>query len=580
MTDEYYQLVPKELSANLAFRAKLIRMGCKDPKVAHQIWMMCSRSVLFYFNTMLFLHEPRPRRSKNSKIPFITWDYQDEAILELVSAIEAGENRCVVKSRDMGASWMILAVFEWFWHFRENQTFLLVSRNEDYVDNPGDMKALLQKVDFIHDFLPRFMRPRMTRVKNHVGNDDNGSAMNGESTTGELAAGNRLTAIMVDEFAKFKSTDGFKALASTQFASDCRIFNSTYETTADAFYAVSKNAAIKNIELPWWKHPVYSKGLYRDKDDKPRSPWYDDQCKMADDPRIIARELDMNPEGAQAQFFLQSDIEKIIKEKSRDPVLVGELDFEAGSGMRPVFIARPVGRLKLWIGLSEDGTPAIATEQFSIGADIATGTGASNSVLAVTNRLNGIKIAEWTDSNTKPDDLAIVAVALARWLNNALIVPEANGPGRNFIDMVMNDLHYSNIYYHESIRVIDKRRMVVPGWWNTSESKWELFGEYRKALVSGAFDNPSEPALRECLDYVYFGKTVWHAAALKSNNDPSSEKDNHGDRAMADALSWKGVRYSPVSKDEVANVVIPPNSIAGRRAWHEKRKRERELAWH
>lgn len=579
MKDEYYQLVPKELNANLEFRSKLVRMGSKDPRAAKDIWMMCKRSILFYINAFCYLHEPRTKRSRSAVIPFITWDFQDEAITEISTAIREGYDLCLYKSRDMGASWMNLICIEHPWHFRDELAFGLLSRNENYVDDPGNMKALFQKIDFIHERLPKFLMPPTRRVSMHIENLETGSTIDGESTTGRAMRGDRRTAILLDEFDAFETADGFKSLGSTQFATDCRLFNSTFESTAGAFYAVYKNAEIKKLQLPWWNHPLYQQGMYFDANGKRRSPWYDMQCAKASDQRIIARELDMNPEGAQSQFFAQSEIEIIIRDKARKPLYEGEMDFDGDTALNPVFIPRLNGRVKLWVGLDGEGKPAIQNQQFSLGADIATGTGSSNSALSGTNRENGIKILEFADSHLRPDQFARIAVAIARWLNNALLVPEANGPGRNFIDAVLNDLHYGNMYFRENIRAIDKKRTLNPGWQSTSEAKWELFGEYRRALVTGGFTNPSERALKECLDYVFFANTIWHIAAVQ-NDDPSSARDNHGDIATADALSWKGVRYSPASKDSVPSLVIPPNSIAGRRAWHEKRKRERELAWH
>lgn len=576
--DDPYLKVPKELSENLKWRREAVAAGCSDSDSAHELWILCKRSPLFYFNTFGWLHEPRPKRARCAVIPFITWPYQDKAILKILDAIRSGYDLCAYKSRDMGASWIFLYCFEYLWHFEHNLALGLVSRNEKYVDDPGNMKALFQKIDFIHERLPKFLMPAKYRISMHLENCETGSTIDGESTTGKVARGDRRSAILLDEFDAFENSDGFAALGSTQFATDCRLFNSTFESTAGAFYKVYTNDEVQKLPLPWWDHPLYGKDQYLDANGKRRSPWYDQQCKKADDVRIIARELDMNPEGAQSQFFEQTELEKLIG-KCCPPVVEGELSFDQDSALSPLFLNRLGGRLKLWMSVTDDGKPAMReTDQFSMGVDIATGTGATPSALSVSNRMTGQKVAEWVDSKIRPDQLGKVAVALARWFNEALIVPEANGPGRNFIDCIIDDLRYGNVYYRQNIRAVDKKITTSAGWFSTPESKWELFGEYRRALVAGHFVNLSGRSLKECQNYVFYGNSIWHASAVKSN-DESISKHNHGDIPTADALSWKGCRYSPVSSPDAEPYRIPPNSIGGRRAAWAKKQREKELQW-
>lgn len=137
-TDEYYKRVPKDMQDNLRYRSKALLLAKQDKKNAEEFWMMCSRDLLFYVNMFCWTYDPR---IGTGKLPFITYPFQDEALLDMNEAI--GNHDLVIrKSRDMGASWMLLTVFEWRWHFHPGQSFLLVSRNEDYVDKPGNPKSL------------------------------------------------------------------------------------------------------------------------------------------------------------------------------------------------------------------------------------------------------------------------------------------------------------------------------------------------------------------------------------------------------------------------------------------------------
>ena len=148
MQSEFYDLVPRDPAQNLKFREEMVQMGSTDKKAAEELYIMCSRDMLFYINTFCWTYDPRVG---DGTLPFITYDFQNESFGDLHDCI--GKRDIVIKkSRDMGASWMLLTVFEYMWHFRPSQSFLLVSRNEDYVDKPGNPKSLFWKIDFIHKY--------------------------------------------------------------------------------------------------------------------------------------------------------------------------------------------------------------------------------------------------------------------------------------------------------------------------------------------------------------------------------------------------------------------------------------------
>ena len=127
----YSHLVPKEMEANLAFRKDIIAFGNQGTKEKNTLLSMCRNDIMFYINTFCWTYDPR---LKVSTVPFLTYPYQDDAILKIIESVDKGEDLLIAKSRDMGASWLILTAFEWLWRFKHGQSFLVVSRNEDYVD--------------------------------------------------------------------------------------------------------------------------------------------------------------------------------------------------------------------------------------------------------------------------------------------------------------------------------------------------------------------------------------------------------------------------------------------------------------
>lgn len=559
--DEYYAKVPKNYHENLKFRARLIKQGCESKEAAQAIWMACARSLLFYVNFAVWTYDTR---TKAKVLPFITYDFQDEAFMQLDAAI-GDHDLAFEKSRDMGASWMLLTAFEWHWHFRHDESLLLVSRNEDYVDKPGNPKSLFWKIDFIHKHLPAFLMPRITRTKMRLTNEDNGSVIDGESTTGDIARGDRRLAIGLDEFAAVEIDDGYRALDSTQYATPCRIFNSTYQGHGNAFYEMIAKKQTQVLRLHWTQHPEKAKGLYYDEYGKARSPYYDKECLRALHPSKIAQELDCDAAASDSQFFPAELMKRIETEHVRDPFMIGELAFDTITMKPTAFVPHEKGRLKLWLIPDDTGRPPI-DHKFGVGADIAAGTGSSNSVLSVGNKNTGEKVAEFVSANITPHDLGDYATALCRWFNDAYLVAEANGGGgMNFIGRVI-DNGYNHVYHRTNEKSIVQKQTMVPGWWASKDTKAALFGDYRRALSTDQYINRSECAVREHREIVYTANGAVRHSKADHGLDPSATKDNHGDMPTADALSWKAMSDVPMS-ERVEAEEIPPGSFAWRREY-------------
>jgi len=568
---DFYGLVPKDFEGNLAFRRKMLELGSESSANAQDIWQMCNEDLLFYVNTFCWTYDPR---KPTASIPFLTYDFQDETLLDMDESI-GKRDILIQKSRDMGASWMLLTLFEWRWHFKSGQSFLLVSRNEDYVDKPGNPKSLFWKIDFLHKNQPSYLLPEMTRTKLRLTNERNGSSIDGESTTGDVARGDRRTAIGMDEFAAFDVDAGYRALASTRDATRCRIFNSTPSGSSNAFYDLAHKDEIKKVRLHWSRHPDKAAGLYHDQEGRPRSPWYDEECKRVTTPREIAQELDIDFTGSDYQFFDTHEIDKLMKETVKTPAMTGELEYEIGTGCPVGMDASHKGRLKLWMLPDAAGMMPFDRE-FVIGADIAAGTGSSNSVLSVGDCQTGEKVAEFVSPNTRPEELAQYAVALAKFFKGtndqgAFLVWEAPGPGRNFGDAVL-DMGYRRIFYRRNETSIGKKQSDIPGWWPTKDEKRAIYGEYRAALMTRKFLNRSQWALQECKEIIFSSNgRITHSKMFRSI-DPSGAKDNHGDRPTADALCWRGMRTRRVEPIETI-VDIPVGSLA----WRQQRRRKQEI---
>ena len=608
MSAPHYSMVPKDLDANLRFRREILQLAGTDPAAAAQIKTLCAQDLLFYVNTFCWTYDPR---SQVSVVPFLTYDFQDESMLSIADCIVSGHDFAMPKSRDMGASWMGLTVFEWFWHFKNDLSFLVISRNEDYVDKRGNPKALFWKVDFLHEHQPRWLLPSGRslgwsdphRKLLHLGNADTRSVIDGESTTGDAGRGDRRTAMFIDEHAAFELNDGFRVLRATRDTTKCRGFNSTPQGANNGFYEVVHNTAARQIRLHWSKHPEKNRGLYTTEngklslqdgyrgpvevrckgekdtkivqfpeqypfklDGRVRSPWYDNECARCINEMEIAQELDIDFLGSDYQFFDPEAIAVLKKKYCRPPLLIGDFEIDHETCQPKRFVENPKGSMKLWLTL--DGTGRIASDRrFVLGSDVSAGTGASNSVTCVVDKATGEKVAVWRDPNTRPNSFARVTIALARFFNKGLMVWDRSGPtGETFSKRVVAQ-GYSHVYYRRNEKKVGRTITDEPGVFLNTVAKVSLLEDYRDSLGSHRYINRSDAGLTECLQFIRKQDGSIEHSASASSQDPSGARTAHGDEVIADALASLGMTDTQGQKQPEE-----PELPVGSLAWRMKQK--------
>jgi len=606
----HYHIVPRDLEANLRWRREVIQKAAEDEGFAKNLWEMCEEDPLFYINALVWTYNPKDNAT-HPKVPFITYEYQDEAIAKILTAIEKGYDVAWPKSRTMGASWMAITVFEYLWHFKADMSLLVVSRVQNLVDMKGNTDSLFWKIDFIHENQPAWLLPkRIERKLLMIENVDLKSVISGESTTANLGRGGRRTAILIDEFAAFGVNDGYEALKAVRDTTKCRVFNSTPQGSTNAFYEVVHKTSAEVYRMHWTKHPGYSAGLYTSEkvngkwelrildeefrgvvdvrradkalcghyiypeeypfilDGKMRSPWYDNECARCVSPQEIAQELDIDFLGSSYQYFDAQFIGLLIQEYCMPPMLRGRLIYEPGT-LEPIcFELDEKGPLVLWFNVSGSGDRLrgrefFAGKRFAVGSDVSHGTGASNSVSSVVDLGTGKKVARWKDPFTLPERFCDETVALAKWFNSATMIWDASGPtGKRFTKRLI-DGKYRKIYYRREENKIRKRISKEPGYFLNPEDTSVLLGDYREKLSDRTFINPSEEGMEECLRFIVQpGGKVEHSAAANSQ-DPTGAREAHGDEVIADALSSRLLAIRP-KEIEQKPVKIPYMSMAWR----------------
>jgi len=215
--------------------------------------------------------------------------------------------------------------------------------------------------------------------------------------------------------------------------------------------------------------------------------------------------------------------------------------------------------------------------KFTLGGDISAGTGSSNSTLSAYDVATHEKILEYANPYIRPEEFARQAVAIAKWLNNALMIWESNGVGRQFGSRVI-DLKYSNIYYRRREEKAYQEVTQIPGWASNRETKLSLFEQYRSVIEKGELTNRSKIALEETLEYVFNSNGGVSHSRESDKSDPTGAKTNHGDRVVADALAYRGLTERKfMLKDKVTR--IPVGSLAWRQQMRKADKPESSDGW-
>lgn len=525
-------------------------------------------------------------RNQSPNVPFITWPIQDKYIARLTDCIKHGRSLLTDKSRDMGASWCIVASLHYAWQFWDNMDILELSRTETDVDGPGnkgellqsDMSTLFGKHDYLHLWQPSWLRPRRDRIKLHITNLDTGSRIDGQSANADAGTSQRRDAVLIDEMAKMRDAEDIKQ--SLHDVSPCLLPNSTPKGAGTTFSKWRLSGQIDVFVLPWWEHPDKGKDRYIALDAitkkySIKSPWYDN-VETKRTKKEIAEELDMNHMGAGDTIFDSMELERYKALHCRPPRSKFNLEFEksttreditkmllANNVSRVMRTHRPKGQWRMWADIVA-GRPD-QTLDYILGVDISKGLGASNSVISVTCKQTREKIAEFADANVPPHDLAWAVCSGALWFGGKsglpLVIYESNGEaGVAFGRELSKILGYPNLYIDKAIGTIDEKQSKNYGWHSNRDKKAMLLSNYNRALVHNGFINHSEEAIIEAMSYIYYENGGIGPAELIKESD--SARQTHGDRVIADALTLIGCEGKLRREEQIVD--IPANSYIGR----------------
>lgn len=531
---------PKNIDENIRFRAKLLAACEKDAELQAYVDELCSRDPVLWIDLFCWTKN----LDKDPAIyPFICYDFQEDFIRKIVSAIDGKRDILLEKSREMGASWMVLYVFTHKWKYEDGSDFRVGSRKEEFVDKARVMDTLFEKMRLVIEKMPLWMLPKdytwridSTYMKIH--NPQLGNTIIGESANEDFGSGGRSKAVLLDEFSKWDVGIADAAWTATGDVTKCRIPVSTPKGSGNKFAMLANgtNIKIEKVTLPWVLHPIKGKGLYlfdrngekipiKSKEEavelwdmyreevipgmkggRVRSPWYDAECERREEGEI-AQEIDISYLKSGSPFY---DLVELLKQKEWEYGVRANPTMEIPNGRyikaniievqhKPKILERPDG----WVRIFE--LPK-KNHQYLVAADTAEGLPKGDECAAVLKDKWTLNTCAVIKGRMAPEDFAYKLFMLSKLFNECMAAPENNNHGyttcRDFEELG------GNLYYTRPANQA-KHSHTVPkrGWTTDIRSRPEMLSISAENIRCHATELRDPDLISQCKTFVHNDKT-------------------------------------------------------------------------
>lgn len=227
--------------------------------------------------------DPRnPEIGLPSSIPFLLFPKQEEWVTWFIENWKDRKPGITEKTRDMGMSWLTVAMACTLCLFNDDLVIGFGSRKEEYVDKIGDPKCLFEKARMFMSSLPKEFRGGFDRTKHaphmRLMFPESGSVIAGESGDG-IGRGARTSFYIVDESAFLERPQLVDAALSA--TTNCRQDISTPNGMGNSFAQRRHSGKVRVFTFHWRDDP------------RKDQAWYDKQVSELD-PVTVAQEIDIN----------------------------------------------------------------------------------------------------------------------------------------------------------------------------------------------------------------------------------------------------------------------------------------------
>lgn len=231
-------------------RVQILTDAKKNPNKQLIYKELCRKDPVYFINNFVWTYDPRLQG--RADVPFILYPFQEYCIKAWEQDIREGKDFLIEKSRDMGASWMVVTLFTWFWMFEPGNNFHIGSRKQEEVDNSivDPAKTLFGKVRYILEKLPPWMISKKQYNSKHlsISNNVTGNLISGESANASFGRGGRYTAVLLDELCFWESDEASWAACSQ--SSRCRIALSTPYGESNKYAKMALDPSNERVKIP------------------------------------------------------------------------------------------------------------------------------------------------------------------------------------------------------------------------------------------------------------------------------------------------------------------------------------------
>lgn len=412
------------------------------------------------------------------------------AQVQFLESIHNERHTLVLKSRQIGYSSVVAAYCLWMSLFQNDRYIIMLSIGE------REAGKLLAKVILAYNRLPTWMQERVLRTDRGaaVFTLQNGSQIESLPSS-HPARGEAASLIVVDEWAFFENPeDAWSSIEPAYQIGGRLVALSTANGWGNFFHEMWLRATTGRSRFKPMFQP-YSAVPERDEE------WWNAELEEhAGQEWIVYQEYPRNPDEA----FIKSgdtvfDVDYLSSLPTTPPFSRGELN-HAERLKSYGYRESPKGALRVW-AFPQEG------HHYGIGADVAEGLEHGDASCAhVIDVTTGVVVAVYharRDTTTFGEDLC----KLGWWYNDALIGPEANGPGLAVIKTIQHN-GYRRLYRSRQMASVREKgsRQERYGWLTRSNTKFLMIEELRRSLHDKTTIVYDEETMVELKTYVRDGK--------------------------------------------------------------------------
>lgn len=344
----------------------------------------CMRDPKYFIKTYVKVQHP-----VKGVVPFILFDYQEE----IIDAIHNNRDVIILAARQTGKTITVSMYLLWMAIFNFDQQILIASKNNRHAIE------IMNRIRYAYEELPHWLKPGVVVYNKHSMEFDNRSKIDSEATTEKTGRGLSISKLYLDELAFINpriQEELWTSLAPTLSTGGGSILSSTPNGDTELFAQLWRQAMSGNVveleegdipyfpvEIPWDRHPERGERFKRNMISKigevKWSQEYENQFLSSDalliDTKVLARLKEKAPE-------------RVIREFSFWKENLG------GNG-----------------------------KIYTVGVDVASGSGKDYSVIQVFEFPSLEQVAEWRSNELKPH----ILYDRIKWILNYLTAPDRAG---------------------------------------------------------------------------------------------------------------------------------------------------------